>query len=90
MNGNTLPIFNDIRINLRSSNNPSPTENDRRSQSSVPSRISRYSGKIALHQSLCGYFFLEQNIHKSDQQILYIRVNQQSKHPQLNLEVQQH
>ncbi|UJR15066.1 hypothetical protein I4U23_002036 [Adineta vaga] len=43
MDENVQPIFNDIRINLRPYNNRSPTENDRRSQSSVPSRISRYS-----------------------------------------------
>ena len=53
------PAFNDIRIDLRgarlASSDPSnnqnyyanqyPTENDQRSQGSVPSRISRYSGK---------------------------------------------
>ena len=52
------PAFNDIRIDLRGSGgannvNPNPpyyptrypTENDQRSQGSVPSRVSRYSGK---------------------------------------------
>jgi hypothetical protein len=53
---NEQPAFNDIRIDLRSggaglNNNQTyypnryPTENDQRSQGSVPSRISRYSGK---------------------------------------------
>ena len=46
--------FNDIRIDLRggvgaalSKGQPNyyPNDNDRRSQGSVPSRISRYSGK---------------------------------------------
>jgi hypothetical protein len=49
--------FNDIRIDLRGgganglnnnqpySTNRYPSENDQRSQGSVPSRISRYSGK---------------------------------------------
>jgi hypothetical protein len=57
---NEQPAFNDIRIDLRgggvvgnglNSNqtyyaNRYPTENDQRSQGSVPSRISRYSGKL--------------------------------------------
>jgi hypothetical protein len=47
--GNLQPIFNDIRIDLRANglnNNQNSTENDQRSQGSIPSRISRYSGKI--------------------------------------------
>ncbi|CAF1290875.1 unnamed protein product [Adineta steineri] len=43
---NIQPIFNDIRINLRTNglnNNRQSTENDQRSQSSVPSRVTRYS-----------------------------------------------
>lgn len=57
-NDDDQPAFNDIRIDLRGgaattgwNNNqpyyPSryPTENDQRSQGSVPSRISRYSGR---------------------------------------------
>jgi hypothetical protein len=44
MNDNIQPIFNDIRIDLRN-NNQSSSGNDQRSQGSVPSRISRYSGK---------------------------------------------
>jgi hypothetical protein len=48
-NGKLQPIFNDIRIDLRANglnNNQYSTENDQQSQGSVPSRISRYSGKI--------------------------------------------
>jgi hypothetical protein len=49
-NDNVQPIFNDIRIDLRKNglnNNQQPIENEQRSQlSSIPSRISRYSGKI--------------------------------------------
>ncbi|CAF1156895.1 unnamed protein product [Rotaria magnacalcarata] len=40
------PIFNDIRIDLRGNNlntNQHTTENDQRSNSSIPSRISRFS-----------------------------------------------
>ncbi len=52
------PAFNDIRIDLRGGGggggaptnqtyyaNRYPTENDQRSQGSVPSRVSRYSGR---------------------------------------------
>ncbi|CAF2837590.1 unnamed protein product [Rotaria sp. Silwood2] len=45
MDDNIQPIFNDIRIDLRGNdlnNNLYITENDQRSHSSVPSRISRY------------------------------------------------
>ncbi len=41
MDDNVQPIFNDIRIDLRT-NKPG---NDQRSQGSVPSRVARYSGK---------------------------------------------
>ena len=59
------PAFNDIRIDLRGGSGagwnhnqpyyPSryPTENDQRSQGSVPSRISRYSGR----ERICGENF---------------------------------
>lgn len=53
------PNFNDIRIDLRNGGggnnlnnnqiyypNRYPIENDQRSQGSVPSRISRYSGRL--------------------------------------------
>lgn len=39
---NVQPIFNDIRIDLRTNG----LNNDQRSQGSVPSRVSRYSGKL--------------------------------------------
>ncbi|CAF3725352.1 unnamed protein product [Rotaria sp. Silwood1] len=45
MDDNVQPIFNDIRIDLRGNdlnNNSYTNENDQRSHSSVPSRISRY------------------------------------------------
>lgn len=54
---NDDPPFNDIRIDLRGGAGAHlnynqknyayryPTENDQRSQTSVPSRISRYAGK---------------------------------------------
>lgn len=48
-NDNVQPIFNDIRIDLRNNGlnkNQQPIENEQRSQqSSVPSRVLRYSGK---------------------------------------------
>jgi len=58
------PAFNDIRIDLRGGGggggrashlnniNRYPTENDQRSQSSIPSRISRYSGSKKANQIL--------------------------------------
>jgi hypothetical protein len=48
MDDNVQPIFNDIRIDLRNNglnNNQYRTENDEKSQSSVPNRVARYSGK---------------------------------------------
>lgn len=76
-NDDDQPAFNDIRIDLRGgggaasgwNNNQSyyptryPTENDQRSQGSVPSRISRYSGKEYMQSSsiycYCSLFFLD-------------------------------
>ena len=58
MDDNEQPTFNDIRIDLRGgaagglNNNQTyyanryPPETDQRSQGSVPSRVSRYSGKL--------------------------------------------
>jgi hypothetical protein len=76
---NIRPVFNDIRIDLRGNgvnNNQYSNENDQRSQGSVPSRISRYSGKIKYKYKINKIFFLK-NILKFDRQIHYMQVNQQ-------------
>jgi hypothetical protein len=61
MDDNVQPIFNDIRIDLRNNglnNNQPSIRNDQRSQGSVPSRISRYSGKIKYKYDLIKILFL--------------------------------
>ena len=77
---NIRPAFNDIRIDLRSNGVNNSNENDRRSQGSVPSRISRYSDKIKFEYKFINLILFEKDILKFDRQIHYMQVIQQYEH----------
>lgn len=76
---NIQPIFNDIRIELkrnRLNDNQYAAEYDERSDSLVPSRIARFSGKIQKNTSLIHIVFILKIIRKFGQRIQCIQVNQ--------------